>query len=663
MAISSPGLGSNLNVTQIVSQLMAVERQPLDRLDTVEASYQAQLSAYGNVRSALATFSGAVDALSSGSSLKTRTATSSDTTVATGSATSRAETGTYALNVGQLAQAHSVAAVGQSSTTATIGSGTSTTLRFEFGTVSGGTLANGVYTGASFSQNAALAAGTVTIDASNNSLAGIKDAINAANIGVRASIVNDGGTSPYRLVLQSATSGAAASLKVSVSGDATLQSLLEYDASGTQNLTQASAGQDALLTVNGLSLTSASNTLSSAISGVSVNLVKAGTATLTVGRDTSGAQTAVQSFVKAYNDLNATLDGVSAADPATKSKAPLNGDATVRTLQAQLRASIGGSLGSDFSLSTLSQVGIRFERNGTLSLDASKLSTEIGKDADAVAALFAASGSATDSLVSVTGQTSKTKAGSYSLNVGTIATQGSLAGGAAAGLTISESVNDSLTVGLDGVAATVKLSAGTYTATSLATMVQAAINGSTTFSARGLSVAVTQSAGVLTLTSNRYGSTSVVTLSGNAAAGLVGASPVATTGIDVAGSIAGIAGTGSGQELSGAQGSAVEGLKVEVAGGNTGSRGSITVGSGFGERLSSVIQSFVGTKGAIASRTSGINATIQGISSQRDAMERRLSDVQARYLAQFTSLDVMMSKMLQTSSFLTQQLATLNGSN
>lgn len=663
MAISSPGLGSNLNVSQIVSQLMAVERQPLDRLDTVEASYQAQLSAYGNVRSALATFGNAVDALSGGSGFRTRTATSSDSTVLTGSATSRAETGSYSLNVSQLAQAHSVAASGQATTTAAIGTGTSTTLTFAFGTVSGGTLSNGVYTGATFTQNAAVATGTVTIDSSNNSLAGIKDAINAANIGVRASIVNDGGTSPYRLVLQSTHSGAAGSLKLSVSGDAALQSLLDYDAGGTQNMTQAAAGQDALVTVNGLSLTSSTNALSSAISGVTVNLVKTGAATLTIGRDTAAAQSAVQDFVKAYNDLNAMLEGVSAADPKARTSAPLNGDATVRNLQAQLRAAIGGTLGLDFSLSTLSQVGIRFERDGTLSLDSSKLTSEIAKNADAVAALFAASGTATDSLVDVTAQTSKTKAGSYALSVTTLATQGTLVGSAAAGTTITSGSNDSLSVNLDGVAATVRLSAGTYTAATLATMVQSAINGNSTFSARGLSVSISQSAGLLTFTSNRYGSTSALSLSGNAAAGLVGGAPVATTGVDVAGSIGGIAATGSGQVLSGAAGSDMDGLKVEVTGGDTGSRGSVTVGSGFGARIEAVIDSFLGTRGAIASRTSGINATIQDISSQRDAMERRLADVQARYLAQFTSLDVMMSRMLQTSSFLTQQLAALSSSS
>ena len=662
MAISSPGLGSNLNVTQIVSQLMAVERQPLDRLDTVEASYQAQLSAYGNVRSALSAFGSAVDALSGGSSFRTRSATSSDTTVATGSATTRAETGSYSLNVTQLAQAHSIAAAGQSSTTAAIGTGAATTLTFEFGTISGGTLTNGVYAGATFTQNASASTGTVTIDASNNSLAGIKDAINAADIGVRASIVNDGGTSPYRLVIQSATSGAASNLKISVSGDTALQGLLSYDAAGTQNLTQASAGQDALLTVNGISLTSATNSLSSAISGVTLNLAKAGAATLTVGRDTTAAQTAVQTFVKAYNDLNTTLTAVSAADVKAKTSSPLTGDATVRNLQAQLRSAIGGSLGAGFSLNTLSQVGIRFERDGTLSLDSAKLAGAIASDSDAVAALFAASGHATDSLVEVTGQTSKTKAGTYGLNVSALATQGSLVGAAAAGLTITNSVNDTLAVSLDGVAATVKLSAGTYSAAALATMVQSAINGTSSFSSRGLSVAVTQTGGVLTLTSNAYGSASAITMSGNAAAGLVGASPTATTGVDIAGSINGIETTGSGRVLSGARGSDVEGLQVEVTGGNTGSRGSITVGSGFGARLSSVIDSFLNSKGAIASRTNGINSTIQGISVQRDAMQRRLTDVQARYMTQFTSLDVMMSKMLQTSSFLTQQLAALSKS-
>jgi flagellar hook-associated protein 2 len=667
MAISSPGLGSNLDVNSIVSQLMAIERQPVDRLNVREASFQAQVSAYGNIRSALSSFQGSVEALASASRFQTRTATSSDTTVATASASSTAQAGSVNLDVTRVAQSQVLAAAGQASTTASIGSGASTEIRFEFGTITGGTLANGRYTGATFAPDATALTGTVTIDASNNSLAGIKDAINGAGIGVKASIVGDGSANPFRLVLQSSTSGAAGSVKITVTGDAALQGLLANDPAGTQALTQTAVAQDAELTVNGLTVTSKSNSLSDVVQGVTLNIVKAGTATIAVGRDTSAAQKGVQDFVKAYNDLNGLLVSASAANPARTSgqagtSGPLNGDAALRTIQAQLRSVLGESLGEGFSLRTLSQVGISFQRNGTLTLDSGKLSTAATTDPDGLAALFATSGTATDSLLGVRRQTSATKAGNYAVELTQIATQGRLTGSAAANLTIAAGVNDRVTLTIDGTAASVEIPAGTYTADALAAVVQSAVNGNATLSAAGKGIVIENNAGVLSIVSKLYGSDSAVTVAGIGAADLLGASPTASSGVDVAGSINGLSATGAGQVLTGADGSVTEGLEVEVTGGSTGSRGSVTVGKGFASRISDVVEGFLSTTGPLASRTAGINRSIDDIGRQRDTLERRLSGVQARYLAQFTALDVMLSGMRQTSSFLTQQLETLNRS-
>ncbi len=665
MAISSPGLGSNLDVTSIVSQLMAIERQPVNRLDIKEASFQAQVSAYGNIRSALSSFQGTVDALASASRFQARTASSSDTAIATASASATAQSGTINLDVVRVAQNQVLAAAGQASTTATIGTGTSTEIRFEFGTITGGTLANGQYTGATFSPDATTLTGKVTIDATNNSLAGIKDAINSAGIGVKASIVGDGSANPYRLVLQSSTSGAGGSMKVTVTGDSALQGLLANDPAGTQALTQTAAAQNAELTVNGLSVTSKTNSLTNVVPGVTLNLVKAGTASIAVGRDTSAAQKGVQDFVKAYNDLNGLLVSVSAANPSTSagrtgSKNPLNGDAAVRTIQAQLRSVLGESLGEGFSLRTLSQVGITFQRDGTLALDAGKLSTAATTDPDALAALFATSGTATDSLVSVRRQTSATQAGSYAIDITQLATQGRLTGSAAANLTISSGVNDRITFTIDGTAASVDIPAGTYTADSLAAVVQSAVNGNSTLSAAGKGVVIENNGGVLSIVSKRYGSESTVAVAGIGAAGLLGSSPTASSGVDVAGSINGLTATGAGQVLTGADSSATEGLEVEITGGSTGSRGSVTVGKGFAARISDVVDGFLSTSGPLTSRVAGINRSIDDIGKQRDTLERRLSGVQQRYLAQFTALDVMLSGMRQTSSFLTQQLDALN---
>lgn len=662
MAISAPGIGSNLDVNNIVTQLMAIERAPLDRIDRQEISFQAQLSAYGNVRSALSSFQSAIDALSTGSRFRTRSFSSSDTTVASGSASSTAQLGSYTLNVTQIAQAQSLVAAGQASTTTAIGTGTSTEIRIDFGTITGGTTTNGIYSGATFTQDATIPSGTVTIDATNNSLAGIRDAINDANVGVRASIVNDGGASPNRLVLQSVATGESRSMKISVTGDGAISSLLSYDPAGTQNLTQTAAAQNAEFTVNGLAVESASNSVTGAVDGVSFTLLKAGTTTVNVSRSTTEVQKAVQDFVKTYNDLNSMLTAVSAADPTAKTQAPLNGDAAVRTIQTQLRSVLGSSLGSGFNLKTLSEVGVSFQRDGSLALDSSKLSAALTSNADDVEALFASSARSNDSLVKVTGQTSRTLAGTYALSVSTLATQGTLVGTAAANTTITAGINDTLSVVLNDVTASVKLSAGTYTASSLAAMVQASINGASVFSASGFKVSVTESAGVLTIASGRYGEDFSVAIGGNGALDLLGASPVATDGVDVAGTIGGIEATGSGQILTAAAGSSAEGLRLEISGGTTGARGDITVGNGFAARLSALVDQFLESDGTLASRTNGINRSIRDLDGQREAMSRRLADTEQRYRDQYTRLDTLLSSMRATSTYLTQQLSALNNS-
>jgi flagellar hook-associated protein 2 len=657
MALSSPGIGTGLDVNNIVSQLMSVESRPLTRLDQKEAAYQAQLSAYGTLKSALSELQSAIGSLRSGALFRGFKATSSDPAVLSASATGRAATGSYSLQVSQLAQAQSLAVAGQASITSAIGSGASTQIRFEFGTISGGTLSGGVYTGASFAQNGKIPSGSVTIDATNNSLGGIRDAINSANLGVKASIVGDGSATPYRLVLQPAQTGAAASMRITVTGDATLQTLLGYDPAGAQNLTQSLAAQDASVTINGLAITSASNTLSEAIEGVTLNLAKTGSATLTLARDEAAIQTAVASFVKAYNELNTTLAQLGKYDPASKESGPLNGDAVLRSVQARLRATLSGTLGGD-GLATLSQAGIAFQRDGSLKLDAAKLASVASTRAAELEALFAAAGRASDPLVTFESQASGTKPGTYALQLTQTATQGSLTGSGAANLTIAAGVNDQLTVNVNGVAANISLIAGTYTAASLAAMLQAAINGSATLAAQSAQVRVTQSGGILTVTSTRYGSASSVQASGAAGAGLFGATPLTSAGVDVAGTIGSAAATGSGQVLTSTAGAA-EGLKVSVNGGVIGDRGTITVGSGFADRLVRLLDEMLSSSGSIASRTDGIGRSIRDIDTRREALNRRLADIEKRYRAQFTELDGLISRLQATSTFLSQQLAKL----
>ena len=656
MALSSPGIGSGLDVNNIVTQLMNVERQPLTLLDQKEASFQAQLSAYGGLRGALATFQSAVSALDNRSKFRSLSATASNTSVLSANASANALVGNHTVNVTQLAQAQSLVAGGQSSTTAAIGSGAATTLTFDFGTIGGGTLASGVYTGATFSQDGSQPSGTLTIDSTNNSLSGIRDAINAAHIGVTASIVNDGSATPYRLALSSNSSGASHSLRIDVSGDATLASLLGYDPAGAQNLTQSSAAQDAGLTVDGVSVTSASNNVTGAIEGVTLSLIAAGSSGVSVAHDVSAAKTSIQNLVKAYNDFAKTLGDATKFDASGGQSGPLLGDAAARTIQSQLRGALSEILPglSGSSVPVLSQAGISFQRDGTLAIDDAKLSAALNQSSDDVAALFTSVGRASDSLVSFSKAGNSTPPGTYALNVTALATQGKLVGAAPAGTLISAGVNDQLSITIDGITATVTLAPGSYTAASLAAQVQAAINGASALSANGSGALVTEAGGVLTITSKRYGSASTVSASGTAASTLLGSGPAGTAGTDVTGSINGTTAVGSGQTLT-----SFDGLAVQITGGQTGQRGTVSFTRGYAQRLGTVLDGLLSSSGLLAGRTDGINRTIKDIDSQRDAFNKRLDSIEARYRAQFTALDTLLSNMQSTSNFLTQQLARL----
>lgn len=384
-----------LDVPALVSQLMAVERRPIDRLDARIASYETKISSFGTISGLVSGFQTAATNLSSG--LQKIAASPSDPNVFSATAGSTAVPGTYAVNVSQLAQSQNLVAAGRTSSTDAIGDGTATTVTFDLGTInpntlSGGTLIDGVYSGATFTSNGSGTA-SITIDGSNNSLEGIRDAINAAALGVTATIVNDGSGTPYRLALSSSSTGVSNSLKITTSGgDGTIDSLLGYDPAGTQNLTQTLAAQNAKLTVNGIAITSASNTVSEAIQGVTLTIknTTATPANLTVARDTTAINTAASGFVDAYNALASQIKSRSAYAVDGKGSGALAGDGTLRLMQDQLRG-IFMTPASGGTLTTLSQVGISIQRDGSLLLDSSKLNSAMSANFSDVTHLFSSS--------------------------------------------------------------------------------------------------------------------------------------------------------------------------------------------------------------------------------------------------------------------------------
>ncbi len=666
--ISSPGIGSGLDVNGIVSKLMAVESQPITLLQNQQASYQTQLSAYGQVSGALASLQSSLGSLTGLSQSQLLSSTSSNTSVLTASTASGAVPGSYNIGVTQLAQAQTLVATGQTSSTAAIGTGASTTLTFSFGTTSG-TVTSGVYqSGTTFTQDPTQGTKTVTINSTNNSLTGIMNAINAANIGVTATIVNDGSSTPYRLELTS-SSGASHSMEIAVSGDATLTGLLNYNptqaAGSGQNMTQTVSPQNANLTVNGLAITSSSNTVTSAITGTTLNLAGTGSSSLNVAYNSSSLQTDIQSFVTAYNNVNSTIASLTAYNATTSTGGPLLGDFTTLSVQSGLRGLLSQPLAGlgNQSITSLSQLGITFQSDGSLAFNTTQFQSAVASNPTQIAAMFAPSGQPTDSLVSYASSTSSTQAGSYAVNVTQLATQGNATGSTnvSGGATITTGVNDTLSLTLDGNSSTVTLAAGTYTATQLANLVQSAINGNSTFSSAGSSVAVTvNGSGNMVITSNRYGSASNISVTNSGAgATLLGAS-TSTAGLDVAGSIGGVAAAGSGQYLTGAANSPSSGLQLQILGGSTGSRGTVNFSLGYATVLNNAITNYVSSSGLITEATNGINTNIQNVNTEISTMQAHLAQVQSQYLAQFSALDTLVAQMTSTGNYLTQQFSAMS---
>ena len=651
--LSSAGIGSGLNVTSLVSQLMATQQQPLLNLQTQQATYQAEISAYGSLAGTLSTLQTDASNLSSTNLYSAYTATASTSGFFTSSANATASAGSYGLAITNLAQANKLASnTHYASTSTTVGSGTVT---FQFGTTTAGSPPT-------FSPSATQGAQTLTIDSAHNSLAGISAAINSANVGVTASVANDG--SGYRLVLTSNNSGAANSLKVSTTGSL---SALSYDpTAGSNSMTQTVAGKDAMFTLDGMAMTSASNTVTNAIQGVSLTLTQPTTTplTLTVAANTALIQSAVQSFVTDYNAAQASIKSLTAYNATTKTAAILTGDSTVMSVQTQLRAILNTPLSTaGGGLNNLADVGITFNKDGTLALNTATLGSVLADPSKNIATLFASVGVPSDPLVKFGTATAAAKGGNYALNISQMATQGTLTGSAApATTTIASGSNDQFNINVNGIAAAITIPAGSYSSTTLAAQVQSQINGVAAFSAAGITVSVGyDGSGNMLITSNQYGSASTVTASAAGSNGgfanLFGA-PVSAAGLDVAGTIGGASAHGIGQTLTATTGNPA-GLTLNITGGATGSRGTVAYAAGIGSQLASLLGNMTSISGMIANRTSNLQTRISNIGTKTTQENARLAAIQAQYQKQFSSLDKVMASMSQTSTFLTQQITSL----
>jgi flagellar hook-associated protein 2 len=349
--ITSTGIGSGLNIGAIVSALTTAEGAgQQNEITSQQTSLNAQLSAFGTFSSALSTLQATVTTLENPTELAGFTATVADNSIASATTNSQAVAGQYMLAVQNLATAASLSSAPVTSPDTAIGTGT---LQISVGRQST----------------------TVTIGSTNDTLAGIAAAINAAsnNPGVSASVLST--TAGARLVISGTETGAANAITVAETDGGTGLSSLTYNpASTTNSLTQTQQALDANFTINGYAATSASNVVSSAISGVTFTLLAptapattstpAATTTLTIAPDTSAAQSAIGTFVTAVNGVLSSIQSLSGYNASTQTAGPLNGNATLEAFQNQLE-NILDTVNSNSSggAASLADLGITADAN------------------------------------------------------------------------------------------------------------------------------------------------------------------------------------------------------------------------------------------------------------------------------------------------------------
>lgn len=367
--ISFSGLGSGLDIQGIVTQLVRAEGAPQQQLlANRQTSFNATLSALGQLKSGLSSVQTAADALKNLDTFRTRTATVSDSTILNASAIPGTALGTYQVEVDQLATAQKQASVGFAAATSTVGSGT---LNFSVG-------------GSAFSVSVA----------ATDTLTNIRDNINAAsgNKGVQASIINvDNGTggTVSKLVFISLNTGSSNAVTVSaVDSDGNNTDAIGLSQLASNNLTQISAAQDSIIKIDGNQVTSASNSVSSAVTGLTLNLTKAVVGTnvaVTVGADTSPITTALQTLVTNYNQYQTTNAGLTSYDPTANQAGPLLGDSTANGVNNALRSLMGQNYTTgSTTVQNLADIGIQVDKNGVMTLDTTKLNQALATDPNAV---------------------------------------------------------------------------------------------------------------------------------------------------------------------------------------------------------------------------------------------------------------------------------------
>jgi flagellar hook-associated protein 2 len=638
------GLISGLQTDDIIQKLISLDQLPIQQYQAQQDRLRTKVAAYQEANTRLLALQDATSQLATSSLFASSSAVSSDTDVVNATAEKGATAGQYSITVQSLARAHQVVSQSYSDlTTTSLGTGTLTI------TAAGQTT-------------------TVQVDSSDNTLGGLRDAINRANTNVGAAIVQDGNSS-YRLMVFSKQTGTANAL--------TLNSTLSGGTGPT--FSDLQTAKDAQIQLgsgaNAITTTRSTNTVQDLIPGVTLNLASeapSSPVTISVSQDTQTIQSAVQKFVDQYNHVVDYMNQQFNYNSDTKQGGTLLDDFTLQQVQSQLQQVITTSAPGAAS-GGLAAVGVSMGDDGKLSLNAATFQSKLSADPNSVTKLFALTAQATNAAVQFVGSGPNTvvNGSSYAVNITQTASQARVTAGAAQ--TGPLGADETLTINSVAVA----LTAGMTQA-----QVIQAINAQS--AKAGVSVAATGAdgtgtGGFLSFRSTAYGSGAAVSVVSNVSAtsgsstgvgtvAATAASPAGETGAgtgqagtDVAGTINGEAATGKGQLLGGNAGnSTTDGLQLLITATAPGSLGSLQLFDGIASATQRMLNSLTsGPNGAIQSQEDSLQKDIQSLQTTIDAQTAASKLKEDQLRQEFNDLETTLANFQSQSSYLTSQLASL----
>ncbi len=658
------GLATGIDSDAIVEELLKIRKTRIDVLTAQKQGVANQQAAFKLIEADIIALQSQATSLarSLNNVFDSRKVSSSGEDAISASATSRAAPGVYQVKVMSLAAAHQVATQGYASADAPITQGTLTL------------------------QSGSAAGLTITVDSTNNTLQGLADHINGAGMGISASIVEDA-TNPaarFKLLLTSTRTGVANQITVTnnlgPSADGAVNPAFDFD-----NPVQAAADAVVQLGTGAGAITSSSatNTVSNLVTGVTLNLKQADPSrvyTISVTRDSQAATTAVQNFVDAYNSLMDEFATQFRYSSEKNEAGLLLGNSTASSLQQSVREAVLGSVaGVNSKANRLSAIGMTVANDGKLNFDPARLQRIYsGETTDVtpndIKRLFALDGTSSNGGIEYMLGSSKTgaPAGGIQVDITQAAERASIsATNAIDASIIIDGTNDTLAARLDGRSATnISLTHGTYTRAELANLLETALNSHESLAGRVAKVGV--SGDRLTIESDAFGSVSEVSITGGSAAATLGFTGSETAkGKDVAGRfiINGVEepATGSGRLLQGAAGNAnTDGLQIRVtltaSQVQPGVDGTLTMTRGLASRLDQTLGKMLdAVTGRIKIVNNGFDDKLKALQTAIDRQNKFFDQQQKKLNDQFIALETTISALQTTATFLTAQLAGING--